>query len=111
MDAIYAYMRVTDDLADEAGTPEEKKQKLAAWRASLTAALHGEFSHLLHPALVDTVQKYHIPPRFLFDTIDGMETDLDPVRMANFAELYPYCYRVASAVGLACVRVGALGPG
>lgn len=111
MDALYAYMRVTDDLADEAGEIEEKRRKLAAWRAGLTAALGGAYSHPVHPALVDTVRRYAVPSRFLFDAIDGMETDLEPVRMASFAELYPYCYRVASAVGLACVRVWGTRPG
>src|SRR5262249_50086893 len=33
------------------------------------------------------------------------EMDLEPVRYATFAELYRYCYRVASAVGLACIHV------
>ena len=51
------------------------------------------------------MSRYSVPPRFLFDAIDGMETDTGPVRMATFADLYPYCYRVASAVGLACVRI------
>jgi phytoene synthase len=105
MDALYAYMRVTDDIADEPAETDEKRRKLAAWRASLSAALGGEFTHPIHPALVDTVHRYGVPTRFLFDAIDGMETDAGPVRMASFAELYPYCYRVASAVGLACVRI------
>jgi|SRR5579883_225622 len=111
MDALYAYMRVTDDIADESGEPAEKRCKLTAWRASLTAALAGEFSHPIHPALVDTVRRFRIPTRFLFDAIDGMETDVGPVRMQSFAELYRYCYRVASAVGLACVRVWGTRPG
>src|SRR5204863_8276980 len=37
--------------------------------------------------------------------------DVGSVRMATFAELYPYCYRVASAVGLACVRIWGTRPG
>jgi phytoene synthase len=111
MDALYAYMRVTDDLADEPGEVSEKKRKLAAWRAGLAAALAGNFTHPVHPALVATVRRFGVPPRFLFDAIDGMETDLGAVRMANFAELYPYCYRVASVVGLACVRVWGTRPG
>jgi phytoene synthase len=111
MDALYAYMRVTDDLADEPGESGQTRAKLAAWRASLTAALGGAFSHPIHPALIDTVRRYAVPPRFLFDAIDGMETDLGPVRMRSFAELYPYCYRVASAVGLACVRIWGARPG
>jgi phytoene synthase len=31
--------------------------------------------------------------------------DLDTDRYDTFADLYPYCYRVASAVGLACIHV------
>ncbi len=111
MDALYAYMRVTDDLADEPGEPAAVRRKLAAWRASLRAALDGTFTHPIHPALADTVRRYNIPPQFLFDAIDGMETDLGPVRIATFTELYPYCYRVASAVGLACVRIWGTRPG
>ena len=111
MDALYAYMRVTDDIADEPAPPEETRRTLAAWRAGLTAALAGAFTHPIHPALVETVRRYAIPPRFLFDAIDGMETDAGPVRMATFADLYPYCYRVASAVGLACVRIWGTRPG
>ncbi len=111
MDALYAYMRVTDDIADEPAPPDETRRALAAWRAGLTAALAGAFTHPIHPALVETVRRYAIPPRFLFDAIDGMETDAGPVRMATFADLYPYCYRVASAVGLACVRIWGTRPG
>jgi phytoene synthase len=111
MDALYAFMRVTDDLADEPGEVADKRQHLAEWRAGLSAALDGHFTHPIHPALFDAVRRFAIPPRFLFDAIDGIESDLEPVRFATFAELYPYCYRVASAVGLACVRVWGLRPG
>lgn len=111
MNALYAYMRVTDDLADEAGAVGEKRAKLAAWRAGLLAALGGTFTHPIHPALIETVARYNIPSQYLFDAIDGMETDLGPVQVATFGELYPYCYRVASAVGLACVRIWGTRPG
>ena len=111
MDALYAYMRVTDDIADEPAPPDETRRALAAWRAGLTAALAGAFTHPIHPALVETVRRYAIPSRFLFDAIDGMEADAGPVRVATFADLYPYCYRVASAVGLACVRIWGTRPG
>ena len=111
MDALYAYLRVTDDLADEPGASTTKRASLAAWRAGLIAALDGQCSHAVHPALADTVRRYDIPHRFLFDVLDGVEADLEPVRFNTFAELYPYCYRVASAVGLACVRVWGLRAG
>lgn len=111
MNALYAFMRVTDDLADENAELASKRERLSAWRAGLLAALGGTPTHPLHPALIDTVLRYDIPPRFLLDVIDGVESDLEPVRFATFADLYPYCYRVASAVGLACVRVWGIRPG
>jgi phytoene synthase len=40
-----------------------------------------------------------------------VESDLEAVHFETFAELYPYCYRVASTVGLACVRIWGLRPG
>lgn len=108
MEALYAFLRLTDDLADDAGEIVAKRAALAAWRAGLLTALDGRFAHPVHPALADTVHRYHIPPRYLLDVIDGVESDLEPVRFTTFADLYPYCYRVASAVGLACVRVWGL---
>ncbi|HEY1190643.1 MAG TPA: phytoene/squalene synthase family protein [Gemmata sp.] len=111
MNALYAYMRVTDDLADEPAEIGTKRAKLAAWRRGLCAALAGEFTHPVHPALAETVRRFGVPARYLFDAIDGMETDLGPVRMPTFHDLYPYCYRVASAVGLACVRIWGLRAG
>ena len=108
MDALYAFMRVTDDLADEPGATRDSLER---WRDALAAALRGAYSHPVHAALHDTVTRFGVPPRLLFDVIDGVAADLEPVRVATFAELYPYCYRVASAVGLACVRVWGLRPG
>jgi len=111
MDALYAFMRVTDDLADEPGELAMKQQNIAAWRSSLLAALDGEFTHPVFAALADTIHRFDIPTQYLLDVIDGVSSDLEPTRFGTFAELYPYCYRVASAVGLACIRVWGLQPG
>jgi phytoene synthase len=111
MDALYAFSRVTDDLADEPGEADAKRDNLKRWRSTLTEALAGRFTHPIHAALHDTVERYEIPSHYLFDVIDGVEMDLEPVRFAAFEELYRYCYRVASAVGLACVRIWGTRPG
>jgi phytoene synthase len=102
MCALYAFMRVTDDQADDPGPAAER---LAAWRGATREAIAGRFSHPLHPAFHDTVQRYQIPVAYLEAVLDGVGMDLHPVRFATFAELYPYCYRVASAVGLACIYI------
>jgi phytoene synthase len=105
MDALYAFMRVTDDLADDDGWIESKEAALAKWRRDLDAALAGEPTHPVHPALAIGVRRHAIPVEYLHAVIDGVESDLRPVRFESFDELYRYCYRVASAVGLACIHV------
>src|SRR4051812_24655635 len=60
MDALYAFMRVTDDLADEPGDPDDKRRTLAAWRAGLLASFDGASSYPVHPALADTVRRFDV---------------------------------------------------
>src|SRR5688572_4544025 len=71
MDALYAYERVTDDLAEQPATSGEWRVTPAGCRPSLSAALAGEFTHPIQPALVDTVRRFDVPPRCLSDAIDG----------------------------------------
>ena len=106
MCALYAFLRRTDDLADAPGSRESKAPALAAWRRALDDALDGRpdaWPGLL--ALADSVHKYGIPARYLHEVIDGVEMDLDPRPFATFDDLYPYCYRVASVVGLSCLHI------
>ena len=56
-------------------------------------------------ALKDTVDRYSIPKDVFDDLISGMEDDLYNNRYRNFDELYVYCYRVASVVGLMCIEI------
>lgn len=105
MCALYAFMRIADDLSDEPAPVEHKRTSLAAWRRGLRQALTGHFTHPSHAALAHTVHVYQVPPAYLEAVVDGVEMDLEPVSFATFAELRVYCYRVASAVGLACIRI------
>ena len=56
-------------------------------------------------ALKDTVERYSIPREVFDDLISGMEDDLYNNRYRTFDELYNYCYRVASVVGLMCIEI------
>jgi phytoene synthase len=109
--ALYAFCRATDDLADSPGDSAAKRAALGDWRARLDAALRGVYTHRLHAALHHAVRTFGVSPGYLHDVIDGVETDQGPVAFGTFAELYRYCYRVASAVGLACVPIWGLRPG
>jgi phytoene synthase len=105
MCALYAFMRVADDIADGPSPVAEKAAQLAAWRQHLRAALAGNYSHPLHRALQHTVATHGVPPRYLEDVLDGVAMDLVTDHYETFNDLYRYCYHVASAVGLACIHV------
>lgn len=105
MSALYAFLRISDDLADGPGTPDEKRRLLDDWRRRLDRGLAGDYCHDLHPALHHTVLTYDIPRPYLEAALDGVAMDLDVVRYASFEQLRHYCYHVASAVGLACIHI------
>lgn len=106
MCALYAFLRRTDDIGDSARPVQERRRELDEWRRQLDAALAGRRPRdLWWLALRDTVDRYEIPPERLHEVVDGVASDLDTFRYATFDELYRYCYRVASAVGLACIRI------
>jgi 15-cis-phytoene synthase len=105
MCALYAFMRVADDLADDSAPTEAKRAGLEDWRRQLGEALEGVYRHPLHPALHRTVLRYGVTRAHLEAVLDGVCMDLDTDAYPTFDDLYRYCYRVASAVGLSCVRV------
>ncbi|MGA2137332.1 MAG: presqualene diphosphate synthase HpnD [Verrucomicrobiia bacterium] len=106
MCAIYAFMRRSDDIADSAVNPAVALEGLRLWRAQVAAALNGgAVDDPILPALADTVRRYRIPLRHFHELLDGTEMDQTTTRYATFDELYRYCYRVASAVGLVVLPV------
>lgn len=123
MNALYAFNRITDDIGDDESIPRELRQaRLQAWRQSLRIALNCDesgdpaispdtsevatlFQHPAQLAIVDMIKKHQIPTEYLFAVIDGVEMDLHPVEMVQYADLERYCYHVAGAVGLCCIHV------
>ncbi|MEW6282271.1 MAG: phytoene/squalene synthase family protein [Candidatus Eremiobacterota bacterium] len=100
--AIYAFFRYTDDLSDDE-TAQDRLALLAAWRRALDAG--GDSSSPILPAFRHAVERYAIPPRYFEELIQGTEMDQTVSRYPTFQDLYGYCYRVASTVGLVCIHV------
>jgi phytoene synthase len=121
--ALYAFMRLVDDVADEGQDLAAKQRGLAKWRAAFDEAVTGESQVFdgtaakplpaeplpgeveVLPALVDTMQRYKMPARYLHDLISGAEMDLTLRSYPTFDRLREYCYRVAGTVGLTCTHV------
>jgi phytoene synthase len=110
--AVWDFCRAVDDAADEAGEGSGAAE-VAQWREELARCFDGRPPQTpAGRALQPLIPKFHLP-RTAFDAlIEGVEMDLHPRRYATFAELYEYCIRVASAVGLMCVEIfGCRDPG
>jgi squalene synthase HpnC len=104
--ALYAFMRLIDDVSDEPGDLESKRQALARWRGMLDQAIGRQTNgHAVLPALADTIERFQIPTRYFHDLILGAEMDLTVSTYATFDRLSEYCYRVAGTVGLTCLHV------
>jgi squalene synthase HpnC len=121
--ALYAFMRLIDDVSDEGQDLAAKQRGLARWRAALDQAITGQEqvfdgnaavvspaaslpgAEQILPALVDTMQRYNMPARYLHDLISGAEMDLTVRLYPTFERLREYCYRVAGTVGLTCTHV------
>ena len=108
MCAIYAFMRQCDDLSDDpdAQASGKAEQNIAMWRVELDRALNGQkVEHPVWPAFCDTVSRYAIPHRFFHEMIDGVMSDIRPQQMETYEDLYIYCYKVASVVGLTIIHI------
>lgn len=111
--AIYAFMRQADDLTDDESIPrEERRIRLDRWLAAWHAACHsGHSSDPVFTAVLDATQRFSIPLGLLDELVAGTAMDLKPATAqapdtyATFADLYQYCYLVASVVGLVCIRI------
>jgi 15-cis-phytoene synthase len=124
--AVYAFMRRCDDIADDESLSQyDRRQKLTAWLDAFRRAQSGHPSDepvLL--ALTDAQRRYSIRLGLLdqlaygtaMDVEGGPGTNESPreeasapldlnVHYRTFDDLYQYCYRVASVVGLVCIHV------
>jgi phytoene synthase len=111
--AIYAFMRKADDLADdESLSRDERRHFLESWLTEWrSVCAGGSTTDPVFIAVRDCTERFQIPLSLLDELIAGVTMDLDravtgtPDTYATFADLYRYCYLVASVVGLVCIRI------
>ena len=106
--ALYALCRTTDDLVDQAEGDVEIG--LARWVALVQAAQPPACDPVL-VAWADTAQQYDVPQTLVNELLAGVAMDLTVKRYATFDDLWLYCYRVASVVGLLSMHIVGYRPG
>ena len=118
MYALYAWMRLVDDIADEEdGRPvDDRSGQLEAWRSDTRAVLErGPDAASLYTSRADAAEVWpafhemvarHGVPAYIFDeVIAGQYHDLHGTTFDTFDQLHAYCYQVAGVVGLASIYV------
>jgi phytoene synthase len=111
MFALYAYMRLVDDIADdEDGRPiQQRRDELDVWQSQTRAAIEGALPeddlNPIWPAFAQTVQRHSIPPLVFDEVIEGQRQDLEKASIETFEDLRTYCYRVAGVIGLASIYI------
>ncbi|HEY0875185.1 MAG TPA: squalene/phytoene synthase family protein, partial [Vicinamibacterales bacterium] len=103
--AVWDFCRAVDDAVDEAGI-EDVPRQMVLWRQEVAACFDGgRPSTSQGLALQPLVARFNLP-RSAFDALlEGVEMDVGSRRYETFEELYEYCIRVASAVGLMCLEI------
>jgi phytoene synthase len=106
--AVWDFCRAVDDAVDESPADSDPagREAVQSWRAELSRCYDG-----LAPGtpqgqrLQPFIARLDLPRQAFEDVIDGVAMDLDTTRYQTFADLFEYCRRVASAVGLICIKI------
>ena len=112
--AVWDFCRAVDDAVDEAKVETEADRaaahaRLDEWRREIGRCFAGDPAAPPQTpqgqALVPFIREFDLPRGPFSDLVDGVAMDIGHRRFKNFAELYQYCYRVASTVGIICVQI------
>ena len=101
VEAIYAFARTADDLADEGNAQaEERLAALTAFEQALDRIERNQAAQsALFQSLESVVRTYNLPLQPLRDLLSAFKQDVVTTRYATFAALLDYCRRSANPVG------------
>ena len=101
VEAIYAFARSADDIADEGdAAPAERLTALNAYDAALDAIERGEpQSDPMFRRLAAALQRHALPLQPLRDLLSAFRQDVVTTRYPDYTALLDYCRRSANPVG------------
>jgi squalene synthase HpnC len=101
VEAIYAFARNADDLADEGdAAPGERLAALGAYEAALDAIERGDIpADAMFARLAGALERHALPLQPLRDLLSAFRQDVVTTRYPDIAALLDYCRRSANPVG------------
>jgi len=101
VEAIYAFARGADDVADEGDArPEERLAELAEYEAALDALAAGRTPpHPMFARLAGVVAEFRLDLQPLRNLLSAFRQDVVTTRYPDYAALLDYCRRSADPVG------------
>jgi squalene synthase HpnC len=97
--SIYAYCRISDDLGDEVGDPQQSLELLDQWEEELNACYAGAPRHPVFVALRPTILECKIPRDPFANLLVAFRQDQTVTRYRTFDDLLGYCVNSANPVG------------
>ncbi len=98
--AIYAFARIADDYADEAGlTTAERMDSLGEWEEQLIDAYRGHAHHPVFVALRETADRFEMPMELFHNLLKAFRSDVTTHRYETFDEVLSYCENSANPIG------------
>ncbi len=97
--AIYAYCRISDDLADEVANKDSALALLNIWGEELNACFEGDARHPVFVALAETIRQCGIPKEPFADLLTAFRKDQSTTRYATMEDVLGYCRYSANPVG------------
>jgi len=113
VEAIYAFARSADDIADEGdATPEQRLAGLTAYEEALGRIERADGEHEpMFARLAAVIEQHQLPLRPFYDLLSAFKQDIVVHRYQDYASLLDYCSRSANPVGLLMLHLyGAADP-
>ena len=101
--SVYGLCRYADNIVDKPRNRNKESvlEELGNFQKELVQAYtSGESMNPVISAFVKSSELYGIPQKYALELIKGVEMDMSITRYKTFDDLYLFCYRVASVVGL-----------
>ena len=100
---LYDFCRTIDNIADDEGEIDSKKNKLLAFKNNFN---NKNYSDPVIKNMWDLIDEHKISKKVVDDLFDGIESDLkSKVQISSKKDLLIYSYRVAGTVGLMMAKI------